>query len=274
MAADVLSPREKSPVFRMLLALAALVCVGLLSLAASACTAQLPVKALAPSYVSPYSWENLVFEDGRYYYYGEGQLQSRFGIDVSEHQKLIDWQAVADDGIEFAIIRIGHRGATEGALYTDEYYEANIAGAEQAGILTGVYFFSQAVNEEEALEEARFVLECLNGRDLDYPVAFDHEPVSGIDGRANGLTGVQISSCAEAFCRAIEEAGYDTMIYGNTADLVKLDGWLLNRYPVWFAEYDASYPTIKHDIFLWQYSSTGSVMGISTDIDLNIHILS
>ncbi len=238
-----------------------------------ACASQEPTKDQAPPYESPYSWENLILENGRPQYYENGEQQSLFGIDVSEHQKYIEWQAVADDGVMFAIIRIGNRGATEGALYLDEYYETNMTGAQQAGIATGVYFFSQALNEEEALEEAQFVLAHLEGWDLDYPVAFDHEPVSGLEGRANNLTGEQVSRCAEVFCETIEEAGYETMIYGNRADLLKLDAWILNRYPLWLAEYDVSHPTLEHDFAIWQYTSSGSVAGIDTQTDLNIHFL-
>lgn len=110
---------------------------------------------------SRYDWSNLTYEMTRPYYYEEGILVSRIGIDVSDHQKEIDWQAVADDGIDFAIIRVGYRGYTEGQMYLDSEYAANMQGARDAGIDVGVYFFSQAVDEEEAREEASFVIENL-----------------------------------------------------------------------------------------------------------------
>ena len=228
----------------------------------------------ASSYVSPLDWEQLIQdENGRFQYFRDGEVQSRFGVDVSEHQGSIDWQAAHDDGVEFAMIRLGNRGATEGQLYLDPYFEANIQGAQEAGIAVGVYFFSQAINAGEAREEAQFVLQNLNGRALDYPVAFDHETVAGLEGRANQLTDAEISRCAEAFFEVIRAAGYKTMLYGNKKDLGRLDASLLNSHAIWFAEYDSPHPTLEHDLVMWQYSSQGSVAGISTQTDLNILFL-
>lgn len=253
------------------LSLGLLMC--LLAVGLSAC-AWGELEPLEDSYVSPYDWEQLEKdENGRLFYYEDGVLQSRFGIDVSEHQKTIDWQAVADDGVEFALIRLGNRGATEGQLYLDPYFEANFSGATKAKILVGVYFFSQAVNVREAREEAEFVLEQLDGRRLDYPVAFDHEYVTGVEGRANRLTGEQVTRCADAFFEVIQAAGYETMLYGNKNDLLRLDDSVLNAHALWYAEYDAKHPTIERDIVIWQYTSHGSVKGIPVRVDLNIHFL-
>ena len=225
-------------------------------------------------YVSPYDWTQLVQDDnGRLTYNNNGAVQSRFGVDVSEHQGPIDWQAAAADGVEFALIRLGNRGATEGQLYLDSCFEANIADAKAAGILTGVYFFSQAINVAEAREEAEFVVDNLHGRSLDYPVAYDFEFVTGFDGRANKLTGQQISSCAEAFFEVIQVAGYETLLYGNKDALLRLDSSLLDSQDLWYAEYGVAHPTIQHDIVIWQYTNQGSVAGISTLTDLNIHFL-
>lgn len=226
-----------------------------------------------PPYISPYSWDNLVVENGRYTYYKNNELASSVGIDVSDHQKEIDWQAVADDGIEFAIIRIGNRGYTEGGLFLDGQFEANMAGAENIGIKRGVYFFSQAITKEEALEEAAFVLDALGGRNLDYPVVYDHEPVTDSSGRANRLSSDQLSKNTQAFCEAIEEAGYKTMIYGNKKDIGRLDSSIRDTYDIWFAEYDTGIPSGQFDFIMWQYSSKGNVAGISTYVDMNIHFL-
>ena len=227
-----------------------------------------------PPYVSPHDFEQLVRDDsGRLYYYQDGMVRSRFGVDVSEHQGHIDWQAAADDGVEFALIRLGNRGATEGHLYLDAYFEANLEGAEQAGILTGVYFFSQAINEEEAREEAQFVLTHLDGRTLNYPVAFDHERVVPDGGRVNSLNGEQVSRCAAAFFEVLQAAGYTTMLYGNSNDLNRLGAATLDSHDLWFAEYGTTHPTLEHDLVIWQYTSHGSVEGIPTYTDLNIHFL-
>ena len=180
------------------------------------------------------------------------------------------------------MVRIGYRGYTEGALNEDEYATLNIDGAQAAGIDTGAYFFSQAVTEEEAREEARFVLDILDGRALQMPIAYDHEPVHGQAGRANSVERDVLVACARAFCEEIEDAGYSTMVYGNRSDLARfadLDGTVggaralaaaLGDRPVWFAEYDVAAPTAPCDIAMWQYSASGQVAGISTVVDLNI----
>lgn len=226
-----------------------------------------------PPYESPYTWENLVYDQGRFSYYKEDALVSRIGIDVSSYQKTIDWQAVAADGIDFAFIRLGYRGATEGQLYLDEYFYDNIKEAQAAGIPVGVYFFSQAIEKEEALEEAEFTLSHLAGIELDYPVVFDHEPVSGVDSRANNLSSEQLSACAKVFSEHIKRSGYDTMLYGNKSDIARYDSDLVAHCEVWFAEYDAPLPSGQFDFTIWQYTNRGSVAGISTYVDMNIHFL-
>ena len=227
-----------------------------------------------PSYESPYNFDNLVQENGRFFYYENGELASRFGIDVSEHQHHIDWEAVAADGVEFAYVRLGNRGATEGHLYLDKYYEANMIGSTHYEIPNGVYFFSQALTPSEAREEAEFVLEHLEGWKLEYPVVYDHEHVNVTGARANHLSGEEISACAEAFFEVIEAAGYETSIYGNKKDLTRLDEPLLSTRLVWFAEYGVPFPTLGHDLHIWQYTGSGTVAGIDTLVDLNIHFLS
>ena len=177
---------------------------------------------------------------------------------------------MAADGVDFAIVRAGNRGYTEGALYADERFSENVDGAEAAGLATGVYFFSQAVTPDEAREEADFVLGLLAGRPLDLPVAFDHEPVSDETGRANHLAGTELAACARAFCERIEQAGYDTLVYGNKRDIARFGGDVPDGRPVWFAEYDVAVPTGQFDFVMWQYTSTGTVAGISTRVDLNI----
>lgn len=223
-----------------------------------------------PPYQSPYDWSNLAWDGERATYLQDGQPASRFGIDVSVHQHGIDWPAVAADGVDFAFIRVGYRGYTEGVLHVDDYFEANLAGAREAGIDVGAYFFSQAITPEEAVEEADFVIAQLGGRPLDLPVAFDHEPISEADGRADGIDPQTLTACAEAFCARIEEAGYDAMIYGNAQVIAMCSGAITDTRPVWLAEYHALAPTAQFDFAIWQYSSTGHVAGIETDVDLNI----
>lgn len=225
------------------------------------------------TYVSPYNWAGLQFQGDRLSYFENDTLRSDLGVDVSSHQGAINWSAVASDGIDFALIRVGNRGYTEGSLYVDERFAENIDGAAAAGLETGVYFFSQAVNEDEARQEADLVVRQLNGRKLTLPVAYDHEPVTDPAGRANHMTGAELAACARAFCERIEAAGYDTIIYGNKQDIARLAGDSLDNRPVWLAEYDVSRPTAAFDFALWQYTNGGNVDGIPTAVDLNIRFL-
>lgn len=235
-------------------------------------TEQRPAGGEAAPYTSPYTWSNLDRADGRYAYYENGVLASQIGIDVSEHQGAIDWTAVADDGIDFAIVRIGGRGTTEGGLYEDARFEANYEGARSSGIAVGAYFFSQAASVEEAEQEADFVISLIAGRRLELPIVFDHETVAG-SGRANDVDDSVISACAKAFCTRIEAAGYSTMIYGNASDLSRYRPSDIGSRPVWLAQYDVAAPTAQFDFSVWQYSNGGSVAGVSTAVDMNILFL-
>lgn len=232
------------------------------------------VAEIAP-YVSPYDWAGLTRDGDKLEYFEDGELRSRWGIDVSEHQgNDIDWSAVADAGVQFSFARIGNRGATEGALSADEFFYQNAIRACEAGIEVSAYFFSQAINEDEAREEAEFALANLReteaaGATFVY-VAYDHEPVE-IDGaRANGLSGDQLTANARVFCEAIAAAGYKPLLYGNQRDLLRLSSELRETYPVWLAEYGAESPTAPFDFAIWQYTNAGSVPGIPTDVDLNL----
>ncbi len=222
------------------------------------------------SAASKYHWENLKNENGRMVYYDDGQAVSATGIDVSDLQGDIDWYAVKNDGVDFAMLRCGRRGQTEGGLYTDTRFFQNVTGATQAGLPFGVYFYSQATNEEEAREEARYVLDLINGTGVKYPVVYDQEYASGVDARANDLSSDQLTKNAQAFCQAVENAGYIPMVYGNQHDLSRMSVSKLDC-AVWYAEYECDHPTSTfHDMVMWQYSHTGTVNGISTQVDLNI----
>ena len=192
------------------------------------------------------------------------------GVDVSSHQGAIDWSAVAGDGIDFAILRIGNRGYSQGALSLDEQFEANYDGATENGLKTGVYFFSQAVSVEEAQAEAAFVLAALNGRQLDLPVVFDWETIDTDDARTDGVDSQTATACCLAFCGAIQEAGYDAAFYCNgMLGYLQYDLSQLQKLDAWYAEY-SDFPGFAYAFRLWQYSKTGTVAGISGDVDLNL----
>ena len=169
------------------------------------------------------------------------------------------------------MIRVGYRGSTAGKIYMDEYFEQNIAGATAAGLKVGVYFYSQAINAGEAAEEAAFVLDAIRPYKVTFPVVFDWEIVGGSDARTYTVSRAVLCESAKTFCDAVEDAGYDAMIYftqylGYRKYILRQ----LSDYEFWYAEYEAK-PRIVFNFDMWQYSSTGSVNGIVGDVDLNIY---
>ncbi len=192
-----------------------------------------------------------------------------FGIDVSKWNKEIDWEKVAASGVEFAVIRCGYRGASTGALVEDPYFKKNIEGAQAAGIKVGIYFFTQAVNPVEAVEEASMVLALSGEYKLALPIFIDTEGAGG-NGRADGLDVETRTAVCEAFCRTIDNAGFNSGIYASKNWLEhNLSMSSLSDYTVWLAQYSKS-ATYKGDYALWQYTSAGTVDGIGTRVDLNM----
>lgn len=205
-------------------------------------------------------------EDGSVTYDGT----ARYGIDVSSHQGEIDWAAVAADGVEFVMLRIGYRGYSEGALNLDQQFEANYAGARENGIDVGVYFFSQAINEAEALLEAQQVIQWLEGKEVDCPVVFDWEHITYEEARTDEVSGETVTSCARIFCQEIAGAGYTPMIYCN--GMLGYLGYDLNQLTdvdIWYAEY-SDYPSYAYETAMWQYTDSGTVSGIEGNVDRNI----
>ncbi len=203
-------------------------------------------------------------------YVSDGQVLSKKGIDVSRYQGEIDWEKVAGDGVEYAFIRLGIRGSTEGKLMLDETYEDNMEGALENGIDAGVYFFTQALNKKEAVEEAEFVLENLKGYDVAYPIVLDVEEITTKNPRTKNMGKQEWTDVCIAFCDRIEEAGYVPMIYGNLKTfMLMVDLEQLEKYEKWFAYYRTPL-YFPYEFSIWQYSSTGKVNGIGTDVDMNI----
>ncbi len=192
-----------------------------------------------------------------------------FGIDVSKWNKKINWDRVKADGVDFVIIRCGYRGSSTGALVEDPYFKQNIDGAAKAGIKVGIYFFTQAVNEAEAVEEASMVLTLCKGSELAFPIFIDTEGAGG-NGRADKLEKGNRTAVCKAFCQTIENAGLNAGIYAsknwfrNNLDMTKLED-----YYIWLAEYKGS-PTYEASYDMWQYTSSGTVDGIEGRVDLNI----
>lgn len=257
-------PRSRSrfaPFVLVALLVVAAFAVGIFAF--RACSAVLFPTATTSSsstpYVSPYDWNNLSTANNRYSYSVDGVTQSKLGIDVSDNQGSIDWRQVAGDGIQFAIIRAGYRGTTEGNIYVDANFADNLQGAQAAGLQTGVYFFSQATTEDEAREEADFVIKNLAGAKLAYPIVFDAESGTSSGTRTSGLTRDQMTTIAQAFCARVQAAGYSAAIYGNAQDLSRYTlSTLQQSYPVWFAEYGAGAAVVRlHHVAVCQQRPGG-----------------
>ena len=206
--------------------------------------------------------------------YEDGTFKSRVGIDVSHHQGEIDWNAVYEDGFEFAIVRIGYRGyGEEGKLCEDTRWLENVKGAKEAGLDVGVYFYAQAINEEEALEEAEFVLNLLDGRTLDLPIVYDPESVLDEPARTDDIGGEQFTKNTKVFCERIQKAGYEPMVYANMLwEAFELDLAQLPEVPVWYADYQ-EVPQTPYDFSIWQYSEKGSVAGVEGPCDLDLQMV-
>lgn len=214
--------------------------------------------------------DNLVTRNGYSFYTENNEITSIAGIDVSEFQGDIDWKKVKESGIEFAIVRVGYRTYGGGEIKFDAKFRENLEGASAAGIKTGVYFFSQAISPEEAIEEADAVLDAIDAYDITYPVVYDWELIYDDDARTDNIPVDILTDSCIAFCERIKSGGYTPMIYQNKrTTLFKLDLPRLNNYDFWLAEY-GSKPTYYYDYKIWQYSSTGRIPGIDGDVDLNL----
>ena len=209
-------------------------------------------------------------ENGRISY-DDGVTVSRCGIDVSEHQGVIDWAAVAADGIDFAMIRCGYRGYGKGTLNEDPYFRKNIAGAIANGLDVGVYFFSQALTKEEAQEEADYCLSLIRGYELTYPVAFDWEILNYSGSRTRYYAKKDVADFVEAFNERIAAAGYRPIAYYNPSlAYLRMDLSKVQKYDGWLARYNVDVPDYKYDYQMWQYGSSGSVAGIRGSCDMDI----
>lgn len=201
-----------------------------------------------------------------------GNLNALTGIDVSAYNNVTDWNAVKADGVDFVMIRAGFRTYGSGLLKPDEKFAEHYQGAKAAGLKVGAYFFSQAVTEDEAIEEAVFTAERLYGYELDFPVAYDWEIIydDAQGARTDSVSVDTLTDCVLAYCQNIEAFGYRPMYYQNKrTSLLKLDTPRLKDIPFWLAEYGDG-PTFIYDYDMWQFSSTGRVNGIEGDVDMNL----
>ncbi|MBQ5332388.1 MAG: glycoside hydrolase family 25 protein [Oscillospiraceae bacterium] len=218
-------------------------------------------------------FENVKLENGFKHYYIDGARVNKTGVDVSYHQRDIDWEAVKADGVDFAMIRLGYRGYESGQINIDERFHEYAEGALEAGLDIGVYFYSQAVTVEEAVEEAETVLREIEGYEIMYPVVFDWEIVGEETARTNDVSADVLNKCAAAFCNRIAQGGHIPMIYSvKKMALTKLDMSRLAGFDFWLAEY-REIPEYPYYFTMWQYASDGRVNGIEGDVDLNMSLV-
>ena len=216
--------------------------------------------------------EDIEIRDGKPYYTGS-EYKTLRGIDVSEHQWDIDWAKVAQTDITFAYVRLGYRGYTEGGLFEDPYFKNNVKGALSNGLQVGVYFFSQAISVEEAIEEAEFVLERVKNYNVKLPIVFDWEKLDDVPARTYGLDPAVLTDCAVAFCQTIEAAGYDASVYFNRyIGYYGFDLSKLTEYDFWLAV-PGEFPDFYYATDMWQYSFTETVPGIKEPTDMNLMFL-
>lgn len=225
-------------------------------------------EASVPNYLDEECWVH----DGSFLYYTEEGFYSMVGVDVSKWNGDIDWYSLREQGIEFAIIRVGYRGYETGEIMLDEKYYDYMDGATAAGMRIGLYFYSQAIDEEEAVEEAMFVLDHISGYFISLPIYFDTEDVRLGESRTDVMATANYNLNALAFCETIESMGYRAGVYASP-DWIRrnLDLSRLSDYEIWYASYGLT-PGKEFGFDMWQYTNVGDLYGCDTYLDMNIRV--
>ena len=202
------------------------------------------------------------------------------GIDVARYQGTIDWSRVGTSSVDFAMVRLGYRSEKDGSIVEDPNARYNLQEAQKHGIKLGGYFFSTAVSEEEAVEEAEWVAELVSQYSITYPIAYDCEGYDKPDSRQNHLTIAERTDIALAFLKAIEKAGYEGMFYSSKNEIELDNSWKTSKiekdYKIWVAQYPQKpYPITEKSSYtgehhMWQYTTNGAVPGISQSVDMNV----
>lgn len=210
-------------------------------------------------------------ENGFLAYYIDGQKASCIGIDLSEFQGDVDFDALKNAGVDYVMLRLGGRFyGDEGAMYEDTRFSDYYTQAKSAGLRVGAYFFSQAASAEDAKEEGEYALRILGNKQLDYPVAFDWEIIADDDARTDGVSGEELTDIAEQFCDTVSTGGYHAIIYANTHLMYYMyDLTRMKDYEFWVADY-GNFPTMYYGFSMWQYTTEGTIDGIDGTVDLNI----
>ena len=222
--------------------------------------------------INTYTADTLQYDENGYpSYYEDGKKISHLGVDLSEYQGDVDFAAMKNAGVEFVMLRIGGRYyGDDGLLYTDKAFDNYYQQAKAAGLKVGAYFFSQAASAEDAAEEAKYAIEKLSGKQLDYPIALDWENIADDTARTDNVTGDQLTDIAEPFCDTVTASGYKSLVYSNTQQMfVMYDFETMKDYDFWLADY-REFPTMYYKFDMWQYTMEGKIDGVEGTVDLNI----
>jgi len=220
-----------------------------------------------------YDFTNLVSQSNIMKYYENGKKISFLGVDVSKYQDYVDFETLKSAGVDYVMIRVGARGYSTGQITQDDNFIDNITRAKEAGLDVGVYFYSQAITEEEAVEEANFVLGSIAGYEIDYPVAFVMEKISNDKARIDGVSKSDKTMVARAFLNTIKDAGYMPMVYGTKEWLIKeVELSKLTEYDIWLSQ-NGDLPDYPYRFSMWQYSGTGEISGIEGYVGLSINFI-
>ncbi len=222
-----------------------------------------------------YDYTGLVYEEPYMRYYADGKKASRQGVKIDDSCGTVNFVQVEEDGIDYCIIRIGKRGYATGAISLDENYLTYMKEAKEAGLGIGVSFYSQAVNEAEAIEEANLVVQALQQAEIkpEYPVIFDMELVNNDSSRTEKLTKNQLTAITKAFCNTISQNGYTPAVYGNKYWLLrKLDLTQLSGYNIWLSK-EGDVPDYPYEFAMWEYKQDAKIDGIAGNVSLSISFI-
>ncbi|MDE6607466.1 MAG: glycoside hydrolase family 25 protein [Lachnospiraceae bacterium] len=220
-----------------------------------------------------YDFTNLVSQSNIMKYYENGKKISFLGVDVSKYQDYVDFETLKSAGVDYVMIRVGARGYSTGQITLDDNFDDNMVRAKEAGLDVGVYFYSQAISEAEAVEEANFVLEHIAGYEIDYPVAFLMEKISNDKARIDGVSKNDKTMAARAFLNTVKDAGYMPMVYGTKEWLIKeVELSKLTEYDIWLSQ-NGDLPDYPYRFSMWQYTSTAEISGIEGYANLNINFI-
>lgn len=220
-----------------------------------------------------YDFTKLVCQSDIMKYYEDGRQVSFTGVKLSKHHEYVDFNKMKKDGVDFGMLRVGARGYGSGQLLLDEYFVDNIKRANDAGLKIGVYFYSQAVTQDEVIEEANLVLQSIQDYTITYPVVFDMEYVENDTARVEQLSRDEKTAITKTFLRMMKKEGYSAAVYGNKEWLMKrIDLAQLTDYDVWLSQ-AKDVPDYPYRFTMWEYTKNGSVDGVAGNVDMTISFI-